>query len=712
MKRIFYAILALFGLMVNQSSGQNLDQSGELIAIVDSTKIYESDLPQEEISQLTFELYKRKYSLLNRELEKRIVEAVAKKKGIDADDFLEKNTGRIEILDEEIEQEWSKLVELMQNGPTFRRLKSKKKEDRLLKILKIKREPDIEFEVLVKNRIKEGLTKRKKYKKQREIIKGLKNRYLVNINLTAPDMSPVIFDDTQRLSKGSQVAPITLVEFSGFESSFCSNATLAIENLQKKYSKQIRVIFKHYPLSSHKNALKAHEASMCADEQGEFWPYHDLLFENQDALGINDLKRYAEELNLDTKQFNQCLDSKKYAENVLEDKMTGEAAGVRGIPTFFINGQLRKGVSDDVERDLEMYILQELNPEIVQEKKQAEFKGILAEFEGGIIIEKDILNGQLYDLEEALYYTKFNALEKVIEKKLIDKVLSAKKQTLEEWYNEEMDIHISEAELNQGLKQFWEYAESNPRLMMFDTDAGLHEIKKLLELPMNGSREAVEDLVVKKINDMIKKKKIAEQKPLLVSRLKEKSVIEIFLSSPEAPKFNIFLEGYPTIGPQDASNTIVVFSDFQCAHCANRRALLNRVLERFFGQIKIVFRHYPAVSRHPQALKAHEASMCADEQGRFWPYHDLLFENQDALGISDLKRYAEELNLDTKQFNQCLDSGRYSTEIMKDVQKAKQLQISSAIFIDNIPRNIRHIDQFVWFLTEGKEGHILPHLRR
>ena len=712
MKITFYTILALFGLMVNQISGQDLDQSDELIAIVDGTKIYESDLPQEEISQLTFELYKRKYALLNRELEKRIVEAVAEKKGMNSDDFLEKSTVGIKILDEEIEQEWSKLVDLMQNGPTFRRLISKKKEDRLLKILKIQRKPNTEFEVLVKNRIEEGLTNRKKYKKQREIIKGLKNRYLVNINLIAPKISPIIFDDNQRLSEGPQVAPITLVEFSNFESSFCFNATLAIENLQKKYPKKIRVIFKHYPLSSHKNALKAHEASICAAEQGEFWPYHDLLFENQEALGISDLKRYAEELNLNKKQFNQCLDSDKYAENVLDDKVIGEAAGVRGVPTFFINGQLRKGVSDDIERDLETYILQELNPEIVQAKKQAKSKGILAEFEGGVITEKDIVNSRLYELEEALYYTKFNALEKVIEKKLIDKVLSAKKQTLEEWYNEVMDIHISEAKLNQRLKQFWEYVEGNPRLMILDTDARLLEIKKLLEFPMSGSRQVVEDLVVKEINDMIKKKKIAEQKPLLVSRLKEKSVIEIFLLPPEAPEFNISIEGYPTIGPPDASNTIVVFSDFQCSHCANRRVLLNRVLERFFGQVKIIFRHYPAVSKNPQALKAHEASMCADEQGEFWPYHDLLFENQEALGISDLKRYAEELNLDTKQFNQCLDSDKYAQKITKDVQKAKQLKIPSAIFIDNIPRDIRHIDQFVWFLTEGKEGRLLSHLHR
>lgn len=561
MKDIFYTILALLGLIINPSSGQNLDQSGELIAIVDGAKIYESDLPQAEISQLTFELYKRKYALLDRELEKRIVDVVAKKKGMAAEDFLEENTGRIEILDEEIQQEWSKLVKLMQNGPTFRRLIKKQKEDKILKILKIQREPNIAFEVLVKNRIKEGLIKRKKYKTQREIIKGLRNRYLVNINLTVPEISPVIFDDnTQILSKGSQVAPITLVEFSDFESSVCSNATLAIESLQKKYPKQIRVIFKHYPLSSHKNALKAHEASMCAAEQGEFWPYHDLLFQNQDALGISDLKRYAAELDLDTKQFNQCLESDKYAKNVLENKAIGEAAGIRDIPTFFINGQLRKGVSDDIERDLEAYILQELNSEIVQAKKQSESKGIFAEFKGGIITEKDIVNGQLYDLEEALYYTKFNALEKVIEKKLIDNVLSTKKQTSEEWYNEVMAVHISDAERNQGLKQFWEYVEDNPRLMMLDADAKLLEIQKLLGLPMNGSRQVVEGLVVKEINDMLKKKKIAEQKPLLISQLKEKSVIEIFLSPPEAPEFNISIEGYPTIGPPDASNTIVMFS--------------------------------------------------------------------------------------------------------------------------------------------------------
>ncbi|MDP3026471.1 MAG: DsbA family protein, partial [Nanoarchaeota archaeon] len=88
---------------------------------------------------------------------------------------------------------------------------------------------------------------------------------------------------------------------------------------------------------------KAAEASECAHEQDKFWEYHDKLFENQNALTVEDLKKYASDLKLDTIKFNDCLDSGKYESEVQKDLSDGQKYGVSGTPAFFINGKLISG---------------------------------------------------------------------------------------------------------------------------------------------------------------------------------------------------------------------------------------------------------------------------------------------------------------------------------------------------------------------------------
>jgi len=93
----------------------------------------------------------------------------------------------------------------------------------------------------------------------------------------------------------------------------------------------------------HPNAQKAAEASECADDQGKFWDYHDLLFANQSALDVASLKGYAAQLGLDTATFNQCLDTGKQTAEWQKDEQDGTSYGVSGTPAFFINGRMVTG---------------------------------------------------------------------------------------------------------------------------------------------------------------------------------------------------------------------------------------------------------------------------------------------------------------------------------------------------------------------------------
>lgn len=142
--------------------------------------------------------------------------------------------------------------------------------------------------------------------------------------------------------KGAENAPVTIIEFSDFQCSFCGRFfTQTLPSLEKEYIEtgKVKLVYRDFPLSMHENAQKAAEAAECADEQGKFWEYHDKIFKNQNALDTASLKQYAEDLGLDTTKFNDCLDSNKMASEVQNDFSDGQSYGGSGTPTFFINGQ-------------------------------------------------------------------------------------------------------------------------------------------------------------------------------------------------------------------------------------------------------------------------------------------------------------------------------------------------------------------------------------
>jgi len=139
---------------------------------------------------------------------------------------------------------------------------------------------------------------------------------------------------------------VELVEFSDFQCPFCQRFyNDAYKQIKAKYidTNKVKFTYRHYPLSFHQNAQKSAEASECANDQGKFFEYHDVLFENSDAdgngLNVTDLKRYAANLGLNTAQFNACLDSGEKADEVKKDFAEGQRLGVNGTPTLYVNGK-------------------------------------------------------------------------------------------------------------------------------------------------------------------------------------------------------------------------------------------------------------------------------------------------------------------------------------------------------------------------------------
>lgn len=142
-----------------------------------------------------------------------------------------------------------------------------------------------------------------------------------------------------RPTLGNASAPVTIVEFADFGCPFSRTSSFVMRSLATKYPNKFQYIYRDFPLIElHPLAQTASEAAACANEQGKFWEYHDKLYQNQDALEDTSFEQFATQLNLDTDRFNTCLGAHTYTKQVEQDYQDGFAAGVRGTPTFFING--------------------------------------------------------------------------------------------------------------------------------------------------------------------------------------------------------------------------------------------------------------------------------------------------------------------------------------------------------------------------------------
>jgi protein-disulfide isomerase len=141
---------------------------------------------------------------------------------------------------------------------------------------------------------------------------------------------------------GDPNAPVKVYEFSDFQCPYCSRVGPAVKDLQKAYGKDVAIVFKHFPLSFHKEALPAAKASMAAMEQGKFWEYHDKLFTVQKQLRGATAEKFvgwAVELGLDKAKFEASFKDPKWDAKVKADMEEGRKAGLRGTPTVYINGR-------------------------------------------------------------------------------------------------------------------------------------------------------------------------------------------------------------------------------------------------------------------------------------------------------------------------------------------------------------------------------------
>jgi protein-disulfide isomerase len=170
-----------------------------------------------------------------------------------------------------------------------------------------------------------------------QVLDSLKKMEAANKPLSPEMAQKIAADDAP--SFGPKDAKVTIVEFSDFQCPYCTRAADAAKKIKETYGNKVRFVFRQYPLPFHKEAQKAAEASLAAHAQGKFWQFHDLLFANQQALGIDDLKKHAQKAGLNVAALDKALKSDTYKDAVAKDLALGNEVGVSGTPTMFLNGK-------------------------------------------------------------------------------------------------------------------------------------------------------------------------------------------------------------------------------------------------------------------------------------------------------------------------------------------------------------------------------------
>jgi thiol-disulfide isomerase/thioredoxin len=183
----------------------------------------------------------------------------------------------------------------------------------------------------------------------------------------------------------------------------------------------------------------------------------------------------------------------------------------------------------------------------------------------------------------------------------------------------------------------------------------------------------VNELILDQLNPVIRYKIRKKAIDYIVSSKKLQGPVTYFITEPLFN--NIALDNHPLRGDFGAKVTIVEFLDFQCPYCKAAVPVINELFKQYPNKIRLVTINFP-LPFHNSALPAANAALCANEQGKYWQFYDTLFADQTKLSIPDMKKTAKVLGLNTRAFDSCVDSNKYSEQVQQDVKTGQENSVT------------------------------------
>ncbi|MGH9425481.1 MAG: thioredoxin domain-containing protein, partial [Terriglobia bacterium] len=206
-----------------------------------------------------------------------------------------------------------------------------------------------------------------------------------------------------------------------------------------------------------------------------------------------------------------------------------------------------------------------------------------------------------------------------------------------------------------------------------------------------------------KVRAALRQQKWAVQRKMFLDMLRSQATLVDRLPPPPITRVEVSSDGAPVRGKTDAAVTLVEFSDFHCPFCKRVQSTLNQVLAKYPEQVQLYYRHLPLDSLHPQARRAAEAARCAQDQGKFWEYHDVLFAQAPNAAEVDLKNYAAQVGLDSKEFTSCLFQSIHHAAVQRDLDEGSRLGVEGtpAFFINGrFLSGAQPLEEFVRVIDE------------
>ena len=196
----------------------------------------------------------------------------------------------------------------------------------------------------VRQQIRQYLQNQSLTNQREKYLQTLRSKAKVMVNLQSPRPVRVEVSADGAPFRGGEKAAVTIVKFEDFQCPFCKQAQATFAALEARYDNKVKVVHRDFPIDSiHPLARRAAEGARCANEQGQFWKYHDKLYASELNPDPNQLSAFAQEVGLDVTAFDRCLANGKYKTAVQKDLEQGQQLGITGTPAFFINGRLIVG---------------------------------------------------------------------------------------------------------------------------------------------------------------------------------------------------------------------------------------------------------------------------------------------------------------------------------------------------------------------------------
>jgi protein-disulfide isomerase len=178
------------------------------------------------------------------------------------------------------------------------------------------------------------------------------------------------------------------------------------------------------------------------------------------------------------------------------------------------------------------------------------------------------------------------------------------------------------------------------------------------------------------IRQYLTEQRVGARREAFVDELRGKTKVAVLLKPPAVFRATLDLTGTPVRGTAQAKVTVVEFSDFHCPFCKRVQPTLTQLLSKYPNDVRLVYKHMPLDQLHPQARRAAEASWCAQQQGKFWEYHDLLYAGEPAGSEPALSALAGRAGLDPSTYQQCMASGKAAAEVQKQVEEGAKYGIN------------------------------------